>query len=119
MNKEENVRPLPMTREQFCEYMSNVQKLHVASSDLKEKTDGCVDVTEKFDTYPFMKWLAAIFEDKSEWIDYFTYELDWGNGWYSGCVTETDKNGETHDVPLSTFSDLYTLVADNFQNCER
>jgi hypothetical protein len=45
---------------------------------------------------------------KDSWIDYFIWELDFGNLYKEGCVTINDKN-----FTLKTASDLWDLL--NFE----
>lgn len=51
------------------------------------------------------KYLKAQFDDKSDWISYWMWELDFGENWKPGTVTE---NG--NDIPLKTIDDLWNLL---------
>lgn len=55
--------------------------------------------------------LAAIFEDESDWISYYCFELDFGKRYEPGCVKKDGKN-----VPLATLEDLYNLLLKNYQD---
>ena len=61
--------------------------------------------------------LNRIFKDDSEYplIDYWVYELDCGEDWERGTVT--DDNG--HDIPLETISDLYDELTRQYTNKEK
>ena len=83
--------------------------------------------------YPSDRWFNKViqllsagfdYEDKiiSDWIYYFIFELDFGEKWKEGCVTETrivDGKDVDVDVPLGTPENLYdmlfnTACRDNF-----
>ena len=83
--------------------------------------------------FPSERWLNKVvqllsagfdYEDKiiSDWIYYFIFELDFGEKWKEGCVTETrivDGKDVDVDVPLGTPENLYdmlfnTACGDNF-----
>ena len=51
------------------------------------------------------KYLKAQFDDKFDWISYWMWELNFGENWKPGTVTE---NG--NDVPLKTIDDLWNLL---------
>ena len=58
-----------------------------------------------------IKVLEDVFDDTSEWISYFIYELDFGRKWKPGCVTEDGK-----DIPLSTPEQLYDMISENLEH---
>lgn len=51
------------------------------------------------------KYLKAQFDDKCDWINYWMWELNFGENWKPGTVTE---NG--NDIPLKTIDDLWNLL---------
>lgn len=51
------------------------------------------------------KYLKAQFDDKCDWIGYWMWELNFGENWKPGTVTE---NG--NDIPLKTIDDLWNLL---------
>lgn len=57
-----------------------------------------------------LKMLEILVNDNDQWISYYIYELNWGNDWKKGTVT--DKNG--NDIPLKTYGDLYALLEEEF-----
>lgn len=54
--------------------------------------------------------LNEVFQDESHWIEYWVYDLDFGQYWEEGKVVE---NGA--DVPLHTVEDLYNLLMKNME----
>lgn len=61
-----------------------------------------------------IRLLGHIFNDDGEWISYWMWELNYGEKWYKGCVTEADGT----DVKLQTSADLYRLLIDNIAQRE-
>lgn len=53
-----------------------------------------------------IKILKDTFNDKSDWIGYWIYELDFGKDYKKGCV----KSKEGKNIPLKTIDDLYNLL---------
>lgn len=51
------------------------------------------------------KYLKVQFDDKCDWISYWMWELNFGENWKPGTVTE---NG--NDIPLKTIDDLWNLL---------
>lgn len=58
--------------------------------------------------------LHNIFHDDDEWIDYFCCDLEYGNNYEPGCVTEYDGT----EIPLVTAEDLYNLLIENMEENE-
>ena len=54
-----------------------------------------------------VKTLVEVFNDYSEMIDYFIYELDFGERWSPGFIT---ANGQ--DIKMQTAEDLYDYLVD-------
>lgn len=52
-----------------------------------------------------IKYLKVQFDDKRDWISYWMWELNFGENWKPGTVTE---NG--NDIPLKTIDDLWNLL---------
>lgn len=52
--------------------------------------------------------LNNIFNDKSDWLSYFVFELDWLHDWKSGDVLVNDKS-----VDLSTWDKAYDFLINN------
>ena len=50
--------------------------------------------------------LQNVFNDKNAWISYFLYELDWGEKYKDGCITDTDGSF----IRLSTIGELYEFL---------
>jgi hypothetical protein len=56
----------------------------------------------------FITLLEDYFQDKSEWIGYWIYELNYGRDYKPGMIT-IDGN----DFKLKTEEDLYNLLMEN------
>ena len=68
------------------------------------RSDVLYDITDPmFDM--IVDLLEICFNDKEKWIEYWVFELDFGDKYKDGMV----KNGET-TIPLKTAKDLYDLL---------
>ena len=56
------------------------------------------------------KILKESMTDEYDWIDYFMYELDFGEKYYDGCVLDKDKS----IINLSTAENLYEFLIKNY-----
>lgn len=50
--------------------------------------------------------LKTLTNDESDWISYWLWELNFGESYTDGCVTESDGT----IIPLRTPEDLYNLI---------
>ena len=53
--------------------------------------------------------LKEVTNDKYDYISYYLWEIDFGNEYYDGCITEEDGTV----IPLKTAEDLYNLIMSN------
>ena len=53
--------------------------------------------------------LKEAMNDKYDYISYYLWEIDFGNEYYDGCITEADGTS----IPLKTAEDLYNLITSN------
>lgn len=60
----------------------------------------------------YIKLLRHVFNDESDWISYYIYDLDFGKEYHEGVVR--DENGQ--NIPLLTIEDLYNLLIENMEN---
>jgi len=62
---------------------------------------------------PLLELLKAAFDDKSELIDYYIFELDYGKRWTPESITINGKS-----VRLTNPEELYTELQNNKQESE-
>lgn len=102
-----------ITKEQFCEIIEKVK-------ENEEFYDKLNDVLYEYhkDTYIIsdslsivLDLLLMIFKDEADWIGYFCWELDFGEKYEDGCIT--DENG--NNIPLKTSEQLYDFLIKNMQ----
>jgi len=55
-----------------------------------------------------LKVWSLILGDKSDWISYFCWELDFGKKWKPGTIE--DENGK--DIKLQTVEDLWVILSE-------
>ena len=54
--------------------------------------------------------IEAMDDKESDWIEYYIYELDWGNrNTGENALKVYEEDGET-EIPLSTLDDLYAIL---------
>lgn len=58
-----------------------------------------------------VQMLEMLCGDDDEMISYWMWELNYGQGWQPGCVTQADGT----DLKLATVKDLYECLADDQQ----
>lgn len=104
----------PISKEEFVGYIMAIKELDEGIDKINAVMDEvCQDniycpPTLKED---FLKLLVKLFHDeKTDWIFYFIYDLNFGRDWTESSVTE---NG--HPVPLRTPEDLYDLLVSNIK----
>lgn len=50
--------------------------------------------------------LKELYNDENDWISYYCWEIDFGDKYKEGCVTEQDGT----PIPLKTPEDLYNIL---------
>lgn len=98
-----------MCYKEFERYIKKIEKNREKVNRIAETLnwDGAFDLTMEEEV---IKLLSYIFKDKSEWISYWIYELNFGQDWYVGRVTEDGK-----DVNLLTTKNLYNVLIKNME----
>jgi hypothetical protein len=106
-----------LNKTEFCEIMNNLKK-----------TDECIDTLNNiFKThnkdikiystlYEFtdiLKVLKIMFND-NDMIDYWIYDLDYGEKYSDGCITEKDNT----NIVLKSAEDLYEYLIQEMGNNE-
>lgn len=95
-----------MTLAQFEGYISNLKECTERSDTLSKaiRSDILYDITDPmFDI--IVDLLEICFKDKEKWIEYWVFELDFGDKYKEGMV-EIDKT----TIHLKTSKDLYDLL---------
>lgn len=94
----------------FTKHIERVQKAVTDSYSLSDllKTDVIEFSDDLVDSITDL--LVIHFNDKSEWISYWMWELDFGVNYTDGSVTFDDV-----PVPLKTIEDLYKVLIDNMK----
>jgi len=98
-----------ITFEQFKSALSDIKRFQEAQDLINDGfkilgQDSHIMITEPESV--IVRLLEAIFNDKGEWISYFLYQLDWGEKYKDGCITDTDGSF----IRLSTIDELYDFL---------
>lgn len=100
------------TKELFIETMDVLKKQ-------QEFDNECTDAFQKILPADFVsgydnqllwnqlvKLMSLDLKDESDWINYYIYDLDWGNKYKAGMVT----NPEGKNVKLKSLDDLWKML---------
>lgn len=103
-----------MTKQEFNKILTELQSTNEAANAID---NALRKLSPDFGGISFGRYenllvetLELYFKDKSLWISYFIYELDWGRKYKDGCVTSRGRN-----IPLKTIDDLYDLLNKNLK----
>lgn len=105
-----------INREEFSEILSKLKQSYNFLGELndlfsKYKREDLVFSTGLEDTV--VKILEILFKDKeTQWIAYWVWELDFGEKYKDGCVSESDGT----NIPLRTAENLYDLLLKNMRS---
>ena len=109
----------PLSFEDFSEYISLVkehekfkEKLDVFTYEYSNCTGNDVNFDYPSNTEIIIELIEKVFNDYDEWISYWCYELNFGDEYKDGMIT--DKNG--NNVPLKTVDDLWKIIIDNYDS---
>ena len=103
-----------MSKESFCKVMDDYKSMFNFTDEMNElfdkyRMDG--NIYPPMCTETVIDLLEYIFNDEGEWIQYWTFELDFGKRYEDGWVKR--KDGTT--IPLKTAEDLYDLLVKNME----
>lgn len=96
-----------ISKENFINYLAKLEKTNKIYNAINEAGKE-LDMFEIYDceySTVIIDILQEVFNDESEWIAYFIYDLDFGEGWYEGCITDNGEN-----IPLRNAGELYDLL---------
>ena len=99
-----------ITLEQFKIALSDIKLFQQAQDSINDGfkilgQDSQIMITEPESVV--VRLLEVIFNDKGEWIQYFLYELNWGEKYKDGCITDIDGSF----IKLRTIEELYNFLA--------
>ena len=106
---------LKITKERFCNILENFKKQHEIDTKISDAMEIAFDGSTVFSydhtalSVPLLEILSLTFKDKSDWIGYFMYDLEFGTKYKPGMVSRKDQS----DIPLATASDLYDLLMED------
>ena len=106
---------MTLTKQEFTKYIQSLQDNWDFNNKLIALFNeyyGDIGICEKPDcSIELMELLLKAMDDKSEWISYYCYELDFGRNWKPGMITDG-----TNDIPLRTIDDLWDLLNNNLKS---
>lgn len=100
--------------EKFDRIINSIEKKDLELEVICDALGGCDKLYQTAMFEEVLELLGHIFEDKDEWIDYWVWELNYGEKWHEGCITESDGT----DIKLQSSADLYQFLIDNLMRQE-
>ena len=103
-----------MSKESFCRVMDNYKSMWNFTDEMNElfdkyKTDG--NIYPPMCTKTVTDLLEFIFNDKDQWINYWIWELEFGERFEDGDAKDADGS----NIPLKTMENLYNLLVKNME----
>lgn len=99
-----------LSKDDFAKLMANLKRIRDRDMEISMffwNNMACNPETPYDDLFSeYLRLLKMIFNDTTDWIGYYIYELDFGEAYYDGAVTNPD--GST--IKLETYEDLYELL---------
>lgn len=107
----------PLTKEQFVKALNDIkdfnEKIDRINNVLNETCDDNIYCPPSVEN-TLLNLLQELFDDKeTDWIGYYIYELNYGEKWEPGIITDNGK-----DVKLETPEELYMLLIHNLDERE-
>jgi len=102
-----------ITRELFIASMESLQDLDNKASKITELGVNITELTDAYSTI-IINLLEGLFNDKSTWISYYVYELNWGKDYKDGSIIDKEKG----IIKLANASDLYDILIDNYSKAD-
>lgn len=105
----------PLTKIQFVKAINDIkefeEKIDKINAVLEENCEDSIYCPPSV-LHTLFDLLQEMFDDKeTDWIGYFIYELNFGQKWEPGMITDNGK-----DIRLQTPEDLYMLLINNMDN---
>lgn len=108
-----NNKYVPMNKSDFVDAINAIKtynnKINNIQTVLEENCEDVIFWPPSLED-ALIKTLVESFNDYSEMIDYFIYELDFGERWSPGFIT---ANGQ--DIKMQTAEDLYDYLVDGLE----
>lgn len=107
----------PLTKTQFVKALNDIkdfnEKIDRINNVLNETCDDNIYCPPSVEN-TLLNLLQELFDDKeTDWIGYYIYELNYGEKWEPGMITDNGK-----DVKLETPEELYMLLIHNLDERE-
>ena len=102
--------------EEFEDYMLRLKRLIEADM----KVDGALrEVSPEFGGFHneiaidlVLDMLKRLTHDECDNISYYIWEINWGEDWEEGYITDEDGT----DIPMKTIKDLYSYLEEEYED---
>lgn len=99
-----------LNKKEFCVIMNNLKETDECINSLNNVLKGYNKdiriISSLYECTDLLKVLKIMFNDISEMIDYWVYDLDYGQKYEDGCITEANDT----NIILKTAEDLYDYL---------
>lgn len=106
---------IPMKKEQFVKIINAIKEYHRKIDNIQTVLEENCGIDTVF--YPpslentLIDVLSIIFNDEGDDIEYFIYELEFGEDWEPGAITTEDGK----DIKMQTAEDLYDYLIEELK----
>lgn len=104
-----------LTKKEFTDAMTAIVEQNAEDDIISKALNSICPVTcfygTKYATEGLLNLLKSTMKDTYEWIEYWLYELECGEKYRAGSVTQDGK-----PIKLKTISDLYALLKKEYKN---
>jgi hypothetical protein len=104
-----------LTKKEFTDAMNAIVEQNKADDEIcRAITSFCNDscfYDTKHATKGLLNLLKSTMKDTYEWIEYWIYELNCGEKYRTGSITQDGKH-----IKLKTIADLYALLKKEYKN---
>lgn len=101
---------MALSCDQFSDFMTRIieeeDRFNAFAESVEKYYNGSSLMCSEGSELP-IEILRAVMNDEGEWITYWLYELNRGEYWKPGMITDDETN---EDVPLRTLEDLYNVL---------
>ena len=107
-----NSKHIPLTKDQFVDAINDIKeyqrKLDNIQSVLEENCEESIFWPPSLES-TLINVLSMMFNDENDNIGYFIYDLNFGEYWEPGYITDVDGT----DIKMQTAENLYDYLVNN------
>ena len=110
-----NDKKLPLTKDEFVEFMQRFEELHKRDLEItvffQDKLNCLPETPYDYMETLYLDTLEKLMGDTESWIGYFVFELEFG----ASCTADSVRDKDGKSIPLYNASDLYDLLVGDIE----